>query len=220
MVTALSGRVHSSSIGKLSFVLAVALHLALFLSIPAGDARRLIVPYHDLLVIDVLLPGDIPVEVPEAPSRVSRPALPTPVTVASLVEEPVASDDAARDLTILDMQVSLVDPAARRTSPADRATGESAFIPSWERAPVVVEIVRPAYPSLARQAGIEGSVLARVFIDRHGKVTRVEILEAPSELFHEPVVRALMQSRFEPAYQGEHAVPSNILVPVDFRLND
>ncbi|NNE10058.1 MAG: TonB family protein [Gemmatimonadetes bacterium] len=219
MVTALSGRVHTSSIGKLSFVLAVALHLALFLAIPAGDARRMIMDYSDLLVVDVLLPGDIPVEVPEAPSRAARPALPTPVTAASLSEEPVASDEAEIDRTIADVPVSLVDPSARRTSPVDRPA-EPAFTASWERPPVVVSIVRPSYPSLARQAGIEGSVLARVFIDRKGKVTRVEILEAPSDLFHEPVVRALLQSTFEPAYQGEHAVPSHVLVPVDFRLND
>lgn len=218
-MTTYSGRVHSSNIGKLAFVLAVALHLALFLAMPAEETRRLIVHCTDLLVMNVLLPVEIPAEIPEAASRVSRPALPTPVTVASLVEEPLASDEARLDLTIPDMAVSLVDPTARRASVEDRPVVR-AFTQSWERPPVVVEIVRPPYPSLARQAGIEGSVLARVFIDREGNVTRVDILEAPSEVFHESVVRALMKSRFEPAFQGEHAVASHILVPVDFRLSD
>lgn len=60
--------------------------------------------------------------------------------------------------------------------------------------------VPPAYPARARDAGVEGIVVARILIGDDGRVEQVVILEAPAGYgFERAVISALMRWKFEPA---------------------
>ncbi len=56
----------------------------------------------------------------------------------------------------------------------------------------------PVYPRVARQEGIEGQVVAKVLVRADGTVAKVQVLSGP-EIFHEPVIEALMSYRYQPA---------------------
>jgi len=84
--------------------------------------------------------------------------------------------------------------------------------------PDVRELVFPEYPELARQAGIEGTVVAQVFITCCGDADSVVILQSPANIFIEPVKTAMNATTFFPARDGMQFVTSQVLVPIDFYL--
>lgn len=60
--------------------------------------------------------------------------------------------------------------------------------------------VPPEYPARARNAGVEGVVVARLLIGEDGRVEQVIILESPKNYgFEKAVTNALMRWKFEPA---------------------
>lgn len=65
-------------------------------------------------------------------------------------------------------------------------------------APILAEAVQPEYPRSARRAGIEGTVVARIYVKADGSIGKVEILEGP-EVFYEAVLVALRARRYKPA---------------------
>jgi TonB family protein len=61
----------------------------------------------------------------------------------------------------------------------------------------LVQQVAPVYPPEAKAAGIEGVVRLNATIDEEGAVTKVEVLEGPSEL-RTSAETAVLQWRYEP----------------------
>jgi protein TonB len=86
-----------------------------------------------------------------------------------------------------------------------------------ERPPVAKKRVFPEYPSIARRAGLEGRVVARVLVDERGRVARLDRIEGHA-VFREAVEAAARQWEFAPAMQGELAVSAWIAIPFVFRL--
>jgi protein TonB len=92
------------------------------------------------------------------------------------------------------------------------------FVP-FEKPPEVVKQVQPKYPELARRAGMEGTVLVRVWVDKEGKVRKVEILKSDAEIFNQPAIDAAQQMVFTPAVQGGNPVSVWVAMPFKFKLN-
>ena len=57
---------------------------------------------------------------------------------------------------------------------------------------------RPAYPLVLRRTGISGKVVAHVYVEPSGDVTRVEILSSPHELMSEEVVAKVKKWKYSP----------------------
>lgn len=72
------------------------------------------------------------------------------------------------------------------------------FVP-FEKEPVVIKEVKPAYPEIAQKAGLEGTVYAKLWITREGKVKEVLIIKSDSEIFNQVVIDAAKQFLFTPA---------------------
>ena len=87
----------------------------------------------------------------------------------------------------------------------------------YDGPPAERQIYKPDYPVDARNAGIEGRVVARVYIDETGKVVRVEIVQSPAKVFDQSVREALMKSSFYPAMKEGAPVKSKITMRFDFR---
>jgi protein TonB len=74
------------------------------------------------------------------------------------------------------------------------------------------------YPSIARQAGIEGTVVVKIVVTEAGKPESPEILKSPSEVLDRAAVTAVMQQMFKPGRQRGRAVATYMAIPVRFRL--
>ena len=79
--------------------------------------------------------------------------------------------------------------------------------------------MKPEYPIVAQQAGIEGVVVVQTFIDEKGRVKETLILKGvPNTGLDEAAMEAIRKTRFRPAKQRERAVGVWISIPVTFRL--
>ena len=77
----------------------------------------------------------------------------------------------------------------------------------------------PEMPRSARRAGIEGTVVCRIYVRADGVVSKVDILEGP-EVFYESVRTALMTWRYKPAQLSNGAtVADTHIVRIPFKLN-
>jgi TonB family protein len=77
--------------------------------------------------------------------------------------------------------------------------------------------VAPAYPEVARAAGIEGDVALRVYVSGEGRVTDVRVLDGPAILAR-AAVEAVRQWQYQsPAINGRPTSVVTTLV-VSFRL--
>jgi TonB family protein len=81
-----------------------------------------------------------------------------------------------------------------------------------------IQTVRATYPPMALRAGLEGDVSLKIEVDGQGKVTRAEITKSGGPGFDEEALKAVTQSRFEPAQRGGHNVPAEFTYIYRFRL--
>jgi protein TonB len=81
-----------------------------------------------------------------------------------------------------------------------------------------IQIVRAAYPPMALRAGLESDVMLRIEIDPAGNVTKAEITKSGGSGFDEEALKAVRQSRFEPAQRDGHNVAAEFTYIYRFRL--
>lgn len=84
--------------------------------------------------------------------------------------------------------------------------------------PSFLKMVKPEYPRLARRLGREGKVVLRLFIDEHGRLVSVEIIEKAGYGFDEAAMDAVKASSFLPAKVNGHPVACKAILPVRFKL--
>ena len=72
---------------------------------------------------------------------------------------------------------------------------------------------------MALRMGLEGDVTLRIEIDGEGKVTRAEVIKGGGSGFDEEAVKAVRQSRFEPAQKDGENVPAEFTYVYRFRLS-
>ncbi len=86
------------------------------------------------------------------------------------------------------------------------------------RAAKPLQTVRASYPPLALRMGLEGDVTLRIEVDTEGKVTKAEITKSGGPGFDEEALKAVKQSRFEPAQKDGKNVPAEFTYIYRFRL--
>jgi periplasmic protein TonB len=91
------------------------------------------------------------------------------------------------------------------------------FVP-YEKEPVVVKQVKPAYPDIALRAGLEGNVFVKVWVDKEGKVRQAVLLKSDAPIFEEPALEAARQYVFTPAVMQKGPVSVWVSIPFRFRL--
>ena len=87
-----------------------------------------------------------------------------------------------------------------------------------EHEPVLVTMQSPAYPELARDAGIDGTVLVRVLVGEDGFVHQALVLQSVLGL-DEAALAAARTAVFRAALQQERPVAVWIVVPIEFQLH-
>ena len=79
--------------------------------------------------------------------------------------------------------------------------------------------IKPVYPEIAQEAGIEGTVYVQFFIDKKGNVTEAWIQKGlPNTGLDEAALAAVKRSKWKPAQQRDKKVGVWQTVPVVFTL--
>lgn len=81
-----------------------------------------------------------------------------------------------------------------------------------------IQTVRATYPAMALRAGLESDVTLRIEVDPEGKVTNAEIVKSGGGGFDDEALKAVKQSRFEPAQRDGQNVPAEFTFVYRFRL--
>ena len=151
------------------------------------------------------------IDIPQ-PEQFDRP--PPPARPSVPVES--ESEDIADDVTLEEFTLDAFD--AWDAPPPPPGGPRVKFIP-YDDPPVPLRPIKPKYPEIAQEAGIEGTVVVQVFVDEKGRVKETVILKGiPNTGLDEAATEAIRLVRFKPAKQRERAVGVWISIPVNFRL--
>lgn len=81
-----------------------------------------------------------------------------------------------------------------------------------------IQTVRANYPPMALRAGLESDVTLRIIVDTDGNVTHAEITKGGGAAFDEEALKAVKQSRFEPAQNNGQNVLAEFSYVFRFRM--
>ena len=166
--------------------------------------------------IDIESEGQIIIENIEIPETQQFETPPPPARPSIPIES--EDEDLADDLTIEETDLDNFD--AWDAPPPPPSGPQFKFIP-YDDPPRPVTPIKPVYPDIAQEAGIEGQVLVQCFIDEKGKVKETIVVKGiPNTGLNESAVEALRKTRFRPAKQRERPVGVWITIPINFRLQN
>ncbi|MFB0515929.1 MAG: energy transducer TonB [Candidatus Neomarinimicrobiota bacterium] len=194
-------------------LLGVVLVLVVMLfSFPRFTSRKSVLPVtaFEEFVEEIDIPETRQFEQPPPPSR---PSIPIESEIDNFAE------DITIEETLLDEYVAWEVPPLPEDDPASRVR----FIPH-EEPPVPIGgyeaiAAKLKYPEIAKQAGIEGTIILQVFVSDKGFVEDVVVLKGiPDTGLDEAAANAIKQVRFKPALQRDRPIGVWVAIPVHFRL--
>ena len=166
--------------------------------------------------IDIESEGQIIIENIEIPETQQFETPPPPARPSIPIES--EDEDLADDLTIEETDLDNFD--AWDAPPPPPSGPQFKFIP-YDDPPRPITPIKPVYPDIAQEAGIEGQVLVQCFIDEKGKVKETIVVKGiPNTGLNESAVAALRKTRFRPAKQRERPVGVWITIPISFKLQN
>ena len=140
----------------------------------------------------------------------------TPPPARPSIPVPSDDEDIADDLTLDELDF---DDFSNFDAPPPPPSGPKVVFIPYDDPPVAMSPIRPTYPEIAQEAGIEGVVVVQAFIDEKGRVKETLILKGvPNTGLDEAAMEAIRKTRFRPAKQRERSVGVWISIPVNFRL--
>ena len=166
---------------------------------------------------DVPTPPRI-VEEPRGSDEPQAPVTPPEIAVPIPVDREVEGD-----LPTLDEIRNWFDREGPGDDPIEVNPGGTGEIPTkpyavFDELPVLLSMGEPVYPDLAREAGIDGTVLVKVLVTRAGKVQDAVAVEGPEPL-RKSAVDAARTALFKPAMQGDNPVEVWVMIPITFSLS-
>ena len=188
---------------RVTGLLSIILSIFLFFVLPRFTGETVQEHYDQIIIEQIDIPQTQQIERPPPPARPSIP-----------IES--EDEDLADDLTI--EETNLSDFEAWDAPPPPPSGPQVKFIP-YDDPPVPLTPIRPKYPEIAQEAGIEGTVFIQAFIDKKGRVIETTIIKGiPNTGLDEAAIEAIRKTRFRPAKQRERAVGVWISIPVNFKL--
>lgn len=96
----------------------------------------------------------------------------------------------------------------------------SAGAAEFDVRPMPVKTPPPTYPTDMRKDGVTGVVALKVLIDAEGNVAEVSVSKSSNSAFEEPAIAAVKRWKFKPGQKEGKAVPAQLMIPLQFRLED
>lgn len=147
-------------------------------------------------------------DIPPPPQEVAQPAIPMEAAEGEEVDEEA------------DIAPTTFDDIESLPPPPPPPSEEAQEFYAFDEPPVLVRYVSPKYPDLARQAGIEGTVLLSVLVGEDGKVVSARVLQSDvTPAMEKNAIQAVKQFLFKPAKQRTVPVKATMMVPIRFKLH-
>ncbi|MBO8131222.1 MAG: energy transducer TonB [Candidatus Marinimicrobia bacterium] len=198
---------------RTGFVISLGLIIVLFAAIPKTGPKRSINKEVKIYVETEEIP-ETQQQIESAPPP-SRPSIPI-----ESEDENLSEDITIEETTDLDKYEVWDTPPP---PPSEEQDKRYIFIP-YDEPPEPIggysAIQRNVvYPEIAREAGIEGTVVVRAFVNEFGIVTDCIVMKGiPNTGLDEAAVNAIKKTRFKPAKQRDRNVGVWISIPVVFKL--
>ena len=149
-----------------------------------------------------------------------RPPVPVEVPDDEIIEDDELDLDATLDLT--EPLAALPPPPPLEEEETEEEPEDHIFV-VVEQMPTMIGGLEALledlkYPRLAQRAGLEGTVVVIVVIEKDGKPSNARIAKSVVEVLDEAAVEAVLKQRFEPAMQRNRPVRVEMAIPVHFRL--
>ena len=185
------------------------------LSHRARETSVVVVPYRELAA-----PPPLTQDAPPPQVAITQPVAPPTVGVAV----PVPDAEAPPEQTIASQE-----EIAQTTPGVDAGKGDLVVAPPSddlpqfgeyvyvEELPEAITKVKPDYPDIAREAGVDGVVLVQALVGKDGKVKDVRVVK-PIPMLNDAAIAAVKQWVFKPALSNNKPVAVWVAVPVRFSL--
>ena len=157
------------------------------------------------------------VDIPET-QQIKRPPPPPRPAVPIETESDDVPDDVTIESTDLDFDDAMVDLPPPPPPGSGEEEEEILEFYMVEQKPELVHSVSPAYPEIARKAGLTGKVFLKFLVDKAGRVSNVTVLRG-QEIFRQAAIDAILKFKFKPAQQNDKPVSVWMTQPISFRLN-
>ena len=202
---------------QLGFFAALVLVISAFqLNIEPGETGAYTPVMQELVTMEEIVQTRQQIKPPPPP----RPPVPVVVPDDAILEDDELDLDATLDIT---------EPLALRPPPPPAPEDEEEEYPE-DHVFVVVEQMPEMigglaallddlkYPPLAQRAGLEGTVVVIVVIEKDGRPGSARVARSVAKVLDDVAVEAVLKQRFEPARQRNRPVRVQMAIPVHFRL--
>lgn len=188
---------------RYSLGIAVVVHFLMFYFSPPFTFKPYRLKEEKFEVVEIAAE----IEIPPPPENIPRPQVEIELTEDISDEE----EDEIPE-TLFDSIEDLPEPEVGERGP-------DSFV-AFDSPPQPIKMVAPKYPELAREAGIEGSVMVQVRVGKDGKVMDAFILQSDvTPDMEQAAIAAAKKCLFKPAKQRNIAVIADVAIPFFFRLN-
>lgn len=196
---------------------AVAAHLALLaVSLPEVRDRPLETATPDPVFVVERVRLKPPVRPPEEVPVRRGPRRPVPAVDPTIDLLPVEASPLPLDLPPLDLALPVLAPPPAPAPVVEAPVDELMVVGQGVAPPVRIHFVEPRYPEVARRAGVEGAVILRLVVDRHGETHSIEVLKGLPFGLTESAIAAVERWRFEPStFRGR---PVDVLYTLTVRF--
>ena len=190
---------------RITSLVSIVLLIFLLLLFPRFRGKSTLEEQAQIIIEQIDIPQTQQINRPPPPARPSIP-----------IES--ESEDISEDLTMDELDLESFE--AWDAPPPPPSGPQVKFIP-YDDPPVPKTPIKPEYPEIAQEAGIEGTVYVQAFIDKKGRVKEVSVIKGiPNTGLNEAAMEAIRKTRFLPAMQRERAVGVYISIPVHFKLKN
>jgi len=179
------------------------------------ETSVVIVPYRELAA-----PPPLTQDAPPPQVQIALPVAPPTVGVAV----PVPDAEAPPEQTIASQEeIAQVTPGVGAgedivvAPPSDELPAYGAYV-YVEELPEAITKVKPIYPDIAREAGVDGVVMVQALVGKDGHVKDVRVVKH-IPMLDESAVTAVRQWVFKPALSNNKPVAVWVAVPVRFSLH-
>ena len=206
------------AMGGLAVTFVAVLGLVFYMNNQPVETSTIVVPYRELAAPPPLTDAAPPPKV-QVTQQVAPPAAAVPV--------PVPDAEAPEEQTIASQEeLSAASPGVSTEGDGDIVVappsedempkfGEYVYV---EELPEAVTRISPQYPDIAREAGVDGTVLVQALVGKDGKVKDVRVQKS-IPMLDASAIAAVKQWVFKPALSNNKPVAVWVAVPVKFSLH-
>ena len=161
---------------------------------------------------------DIPMEERE---KIQPPETEVQIDIPLVISDELGSSDDV-DITKYEQALSQIGDIYSTSSSTTKTDEKPVNFVPYDDAPVMIGNLSPEYPSFAKRAGIQGSVVLEVEVYKDGTIGEIRVrrsLQPGPGGLDEAAKAAVRKVKFQPGKSSGQAVDTMVIIPIEFKLN-